>query len=145
MCYAEKTHGEWLLPYLSKVKSGQQILGSYIKRKMADKLGLPQSKIFHVSLQSCFDRKLEASRNDFYDEMNESHDVDLVITPGNLLIGLCHMFTCNQCLRRFSGWYTNKRSKFLVNMKKSRYLRVCACTLELSSAYILAMSEKLIL
>ena len=25
ICYAEKTHGSWILPYVSKVKSAQQV------------------------------------------------------------------------------------------------------------------------
>ena len=26
ICYAEKTHGNWILPYISKVKSAQQVV-----------------------------------------------------------------------------------------------------------------------
>ena len=32
VCYAEKTHGSWILPYVSRVKSAQQIMGSLLKR-----------------------------------------------------------------------------------------------------------------
>lgn len=31
MCYAEKTHGEWILPYLSTAKSPQAMAGSLVK------------------------------------------------------------------------------------------------------------------
>lgn len=31
VCYAEKTHGEWILPYLSTAKSPQAVAGSLIK------------------------------------------------------------------------------------------------------------------
>ena len=30
----------------------------------------------------CFDKKLEASRRDFYDEVQQSKDVDCVLTTG---------------------------------------------------------------
>ena len=30
ICYAEKTHGNWILPHISRVKSAQQIMGSLI-------------------------------------------------------------------------------------------------------------------
>jgi len=45
ICYAEKTHGEAVLPYISKVKSSQQIMGSIVKRHLTDILPLgPQQK-----------------------------------------------------------------------------------------------------
>ena len=39
ICYAEKTHGE-LLPFISAVKSPQQVMGSLVKEWLAPKLGL---------------------------------------------------------------------------------------------------------
>lgn len=75
VCYAEKTHGSWLLPYLSTVKSAQQLAGSLLK-----KIGKP---MYHITLMSCYDRKLEASRPDFANE--ETKDVDCVLTAGIFL------------------------------------------------------------
>lgn len=31
ICYAEKTHGSFLIPYLSTVRSPQQVMGSLVK------------------------------------------------------------------------------------------------------------------
>ena len=31
VCYAEKSHGEYILPHISNVKSPQQIMGSIVK------------------------------------------------------------------------------------------------------------------
>ncbi len=31
ICYAEKTHGSFILPYISTVKSPQQVMGSLVK------------------------------------------------------------------------------------------------------------------
>ena len=39
ICYAEKTHGK-LLPFISAVKSPQQVMGSLVKKWLAPKLGL---------------------------------------------------------------------------------------------------------
>jgi iron only hydrogenase large subunit-like protein len=39
ICYAEKTHGE-LLPYVSAVKSPQQVMGTLVKHWLGPKLGL---------------------------------------------------------------------------------------------------------
>jgi len=80
VCYAEKTHGSWLLPHISQVKSGQQIMGSVVKQFLPTKLGVDQSRVYHVTVMPCFDKKLEASREDFLEEMTNSKDVDCVIT-----------------------------------------------------------------
>ena len=36
--------------------------------------------ILHVCIMPCFDKKLEASRDDFYNDILKSRDVDLVLT-----------------------------------------------------------------
>jgi len=35
ICYAEKTHGSFILPYVSNTKSPQQIMGSLVKYRFA--------------------------------------------------------------------------------------------------------------
>lgn len=40
ICYAEKTLGSYILPYISSVKSPQQAIGAAIKHHVVDKLGL---------------------------------------------------------------------------------------------------------
>ncbi|KAH8292796.1 hypothetical protein KR054_006459 [Drosophila jambulina] len=80
VCYAEKTHGNFILPYLSTTRSPQQIMGVLVKQYLADKLNVAGSRIYHVTVMPCYDKKLEASRQDFFSEVNESRDVDCVIT-----------------------------------------------------------------
>jgi len=80
VCYAEKTHGDWILPFVSEVKSSQQIAGSIIKDMIPAVLGSNPSRVAHVSVMPCFDKKLEASRGDFFNEETGTHDVDMVIT-----------------------------------------------------------------
>jgi iron only hydrogenase large subunit-like protein len=41
-------------------------------------------QIYHVSVMPCYDKKLEASRSDFYNAAADSRDVDCVLTTGEL-------------------------------------------------------------
>ncbi|CAG9585821.1 unnamed protein product [Danaus chrysippus] len=81
VCYAEKAHGSYILPYISTTKSSQQVMGSLVKQFLATKRQLPPGALYHVTLMPCYDKKLEASREDFYNEILNCHDVDCVITP----------------------------------------------------------------
>lgn len=49
--------------------------------------------IYHVTVMPCYDKKLEASRKDFYDEVYSTREVDCVITTGEL-----------ELLMREKGW-----------------------------------------
>ncbi|KAF9580380.1 hypothetical protein BGW38_002994 [Lunasporangiospora selenospora] len=79
ICYAEKTHG-YILPYISDTKSPQQIMGSMVKNHLGSQLGLKPNQIYHVCVMPCYDKKLEASRSDFYSDLYSTRDVDCVIT-----------------------------------------------------------------
>ncbi|KAF9175442.1 hypothetical protein BGX21_005920 [Mortierella sp. AD011] len=79
ICYAEKTHG-YMLPYISETKSPQQIMGSMVKNHFGSQLGLTPNQIYHVCVMPCYDKKLEASRSDFYSDLYMTRDVDCVIT-----------------------------------------------------------------
>ncbi len=83
ICYAEKTHG-FILPYISQTKSPQQIMGSVVKNYLANKLGIQPNNIYHVGVMMCYDKKLEASRNDFFNQDYQTRDVDCVITTGEV-------------------------------------------------------------
>jgi Iron only hydrogenase large subunit, C-terminal domain len=41
-------------------------------------------QIYHVTVMPCYDKKLEASRQDFYNDVYSTRDVDCVITTGEL-------------------------------------------------------------
>lgn len=41
-------------------------------------------QIYHVTVMPCYDKKLEASRQDFYNDIYSTRDVDCVITTGEL-------------------------------------------------------------
>ncbi|XP_022251204.1 cytosolic Fe-S cluster assembly factor narfl-like isoform X2 [Limulus polyphemus] len=80
ICYAEKTHGDYILPYISTVKSPQQVMGSLVKYHLGPLLGKLSNQVYHVTIMPCYDKKLEASRQDFYNDLYSTRDVDCVIT-----------------------------------------------------------------
>jgi len=84
ICYAEKTHGDLLIPHISAVKSPQQITGSLVKDVLSKHCGVTPDRIYHVTVMQCYDKKLEASRQDFYDDIYSTKDVDLVLTAGEV-------------------------------------------------------------
>ncbi|KNE62980.1 hypothetical protein AMAG_08150 [Allomyces macrogynus ATCC 38327] len=79
ICYAEKTQG-YVLPLISSTKSPQQIAGAVVRS-----LGDPNVPFFHVAVMPCYDKKLEASRSDFYNEQLRTRDIDCVITTTELV------------------------------------------------------------
>lgn len=80
VCYAEKTHGNTIIPYISTTRSPQQIMGVLVKQLLAKQRNVEGNMIYHITVMPCYDKKLEASREDFYNEAFESRDVDCVIT-----------------------------------------------------------------
>lgn len=93
VCYAEKTHPH-VLPHLSRVKSPQALMGTLLKTSLAKTLDIPPSRIWHLAVMPCFDKKLEASREELTDEVwarsglpgRGVRDVDCVITSKEVLM-----------------------------------------------------------
>eukprot|EP01033_Poteriospumella_lacustris_P006371 gene6371-4577_t len=105
VCYAEKTAPQ-VVPFLSTVKSAQQIIGSLMKSLLLQEvnpqavdavssstlllsaaskaLGPTAPRVFMVSVQPCFDKKLESSRRDFYHANSDTTEVDLVLSTTEL-------------------------------------------------------------
>ncbi|XP_040491534.1 cytosolic iron-sulfur assembly component 3 isoform X2 [Ursus maritimus] len=84
ICYAEKTHGSFLIPYLSTARSPQQVMGSLVKDFFAQQQHLTPDRIYHVTVMPCYDKKLEASRPDFFNQEHQTRDVDCVVTTGEV-------------------------------------------------------------
>jgi len=53
---------------------------------------LTPDKIYHVTVMPCFDKKLEASRPDFYSDLYSTRDVDCVITSGTVKLFNLNLF-----------------------------------------------------
>ncbi|KAF8865458.1 cytosolic Fe-S cluster assembly factor NAR1 [Acephala macrosclerotiorum] len=91
ICYAEKTHPH-ILPHLSRLKSPQALMGTLLKTILSRKLGISPDRIWHVAIMPCFDKKLEASREELTHAAWEGtgargvRDVDCVITSKELLM-----------------------------------------------------------
>jgi len=86
VCYAEKTHGE-MLPFIAATKSPQQVMGTLVKEWLAPHYWDKRpDEVYHVTVMPCYDKKLEASRSDFYNEQYATRDVDCVLTTGELLL-----------------------------------------------------------
>ncbi|CAE6452469.1 hypothetical protein ACGC1H_007137 [Rhizoctonia solani] len=92
VCYVEKAHPE-MIPFLSRTKSPQQVMGTLVKEWLARQWGKPANSIYHVTVMPCYDKKLEASRQDFYNDILSTRDVDCVLTTTELEI-----------LMRDKGW-----------------------------------------
>uniref|UniRef100_A0A158P9A9 Fe_hyd_lg_C domain-containing protein n=1 Tax=Angiostrongylus cantonensis TaxID=6313 RepID=A0A158P9A9_ANGCA len=80
VCYAEKSHDAFLLPYISNVRSPQAIHGALVKDFLSRRLEIPATSIYHASVMPCFDKKLEAARLDFCVPGTEVRETDCVIS-----------------------------------------------------------------
>lgn len=71
-------------------------MGSLVKYHLADVKGLSPEQVYHVTLMPCYDKKLEASREDFYNSLKETRDVDCVITSSKniFLQAICIVINC---------------------------------------------------
>ncbi|GAB1310521.1 Cytosolic Fe-S cluster assembly factor nar1 [Madurella fahalii] len=92
VCYAEKTH-PYVLPHLSRVKSPQALMGTLLKTTLSRLLGISPDRIWHLAVMPCFDKKLEASREELTDAVWTAgtpgkgvRDVDCVITSKEILM-----------------------------------------------------------
>lgn len=98
ICYAEKTHPH-VLPHLSRLKSPQALTGTMLKTVLSRRLHITPDRIWHVAIMPCFDKKLEASREELTDiywqpltsgQASRSpapvRDVDCVITARELFM-----------------------------------------------------------
>ncbi|XAR65750.1 hypothetical protein NMG60_11009960, partial [Bertholletia excelsa] len=96
ICYAEKTLGSYILPYISSVKSPQQTMGAIIKHHVCRKMSIRPDEVYHVTIMPCYDKKLEAARDDFICEVESTGEtddtiglkiteVDSVLTSGEVL------------------------------------------------------------
>ena len=58
-------------------------MGSLVKDYLAKLWDKTPDRIYHVCVMPCFDKKLEASRPDFFNETCQTRDVDCVLSTSN--------------------------------------------------------------
>ncbi|XP_047564137.1 nuclear prelamin A recognition factor isoform X4 [Lutra lutra] len=83
--YAERVLGHPVTPHLCTAKSPQQIMGSLVKDYFARRQNLSPDKIFHVIVAPCYDKKLEALREDLPTASHGSRGADCVLTSGEVV------------------------------------------------------------
>lgn len=83
--YAERVLGDSVIPHICTAKSPQQIMGSLVKGYFASHKNVAPDKIFHLTVAPCYDRKMEALREDYYTELHNCRDVDCVLTSGEVM------------------------------------------------------------
>lgn len=72
-------------------------MGSFIKDYISKIKNIPRTDIYHLTVMPCFDKKLEASRDQFFDVDTQTKDVDCVITSS--------MYECNKLLQILNNYY----------------------------------------
>lgn len=55
-------------------------MGSMVKYYLSTIKQISPENIYHITVMPCYDKKLEAYREDFYNKLKEIRDVDCVIT-----------------------------------------------------------------
>eukprot|EP01098_Paradermamoeba_levis_P013436 TRINITY_DN6123_c0_g2_i3.p1 TRINITY_DN6123_c0_g2~~TRINITY_DN6123_c0_g2_i3.p1 ORF type:complete len:287 (-),score=92.67 TRINITY_DN6123_c0_g2_i3:81-941(-) len=60
-------------------------MGSLVKVYLADQIKKRPDELYHATLMPCYDKKLEASREDFYDELYQTREVDCVLSSSEIL------------------------------------------------------------
>ncbi|XP_047232131.1 nuclear prelamin A recognition factor [Girardinichthys multiradiatus] len=78
--YAERVLGSLVTPHICTARSPQQIMGCLVKDYFSKQQKLSPEKVYHMVVAPCFDKKLEAVREEFYNSVMDTRDVDCVLT-----------------------------------------------------------------
>lgn len=93
VCYAEKTHGDYILPLISETRSPQALMGMLLKHAFCKAQGITPESIYHCTLMPCYDKKLEAARPDF--TVPGTADVpEVCVRMGAPSVGSLLLFIC---------------------------------------------------
>ncbi|XP_017339631.1 nuclear prelamin A recognition factor isoform X1 [Ictalurus punctatus] len=83
--YAEHVLGSLVTPHICTARSPQQVMGSLVKDYFTRQQKLSPEQVYHVVVAPCFDKKLEAVREEFYNSLLQTRDVDCVLTSVEIL------------------------------------------------------------
>ncbi|XP_049420235.1 nuclear prelamin A recognition factor [Epinephelus fuscoguttatus] len=78
--YSERVLGSLVTPHICTARSPQQIMGCLVKDYFSKQQKLSPEKVYHMLVAPCFDKKLESVREEFYNSLLETRDVDCVLT-----------------------------------------------------------------
>lgn len=82
--YSERVLGSLVTPHICTARSPQQIMGCLVKDFFSKQQKLSPEKVYHVMIAPCFDKKVEAFREEFHNSLLETRDVDCVLTSGEI-------------------------------------------------------------
>uniref|UniRef100_A0A8C5HSU6 Iron hydrogenase small subunit domain-containing protein n=1 Tax=Gouania willdenowi TaxID=441366 RepID=A0A8C5HSU6_GOUWI len=82
--YSERILGSLVTPHICTARSPQQIMGRLVKDFFSKQQKMSPETIYHIVIAPCFDKKLEAVREEFYNSLLETRDVDCVLTSGEI-------------------------------------------------------------
>ncbi|KAM4623276.1 nuclear prelamin A recognition factor isoform 2-T2 [Polymixia lowei] len=82
--YAERVLGTLVTPHICTARSPQQLMGCLVKDYFTKQQKLSPEKVYHMVVAPCFDKKLEAIREEFYNSLLENRDVDCVLTSAEI-------------------------------------------------------------
>lgn len=68
----------------------QAVMGSIVKGPLCRRLGLQPSQVYHCAIMPCYDKKLEASREDF-----NVAGVCMASAKGGVCFGTCETLKCS--------------------------------------------------
>ncbi|XP_076855767.1 nuclear prelamin A recognition factor [Brachyhypopomus gauderio] len=83
--YAEHVLGSLVTPHICTARSPQHIMGSLVKDYFSKQQKLTPHQLYHIVVAPCFDKKLEAVKDEFFTSLLDSRDVDCVLTSGEIL------------------------------------------------------------
>ncbi|KAI5623414.1 nuclear prelamin A recognition factor, partial [Silurus asotus] len=83
--YAEHILGSLVTPHICTARSPQQVMGSLVKDYFTRQQKLSPEQVYHVVVAPCFDKKLEAVREEFYNSLLHTKDVDCVLTSVEIM------------------------------------------------------------
>ncbi|XP_071329327.1 nuclear prelamin A recognition factor isoform X3 [Trachinotus anak] len=82
--YSERVLGSLVTPHICTARSPQQIMGCLVKDFFCTQQKLNPDQVYHVVVAPCFDKKLEAVREEFCNSLLDTRDVDCVLTSGEI-------------------------------------------------------------
>ncbi|XP_041829253.1 nuclear prelamin A recognition factor [Melanotaenia boesemani] len=78
--YSERVLGSLVTPHICTARSPQLIMGCLVKDYFSKQQKQSPEKVYHMVVAPCFDKKLEAVKEEFYNSLIETRDVDCVLT-----------------------------------------------------------------
>lgn len=101
------TYNKYIICWLIQIKGEMCCTDVGFGFLLFSKQKLSPGNIYHMLVAPCFDKKLEAVREEFYNSLLEARDVDCVLTSGLFCFHMCCYNYMYKSTNRFSMLYLN--------------------------------------